>query len=232
MRGSLTAAIAAICAAGIIPAHAGLTLPSSNVSFHPWDHPRACGAHRLCVFFAPSEWGSSPRMRGSQYALQLPPEPPGIIPAHAGLTQADESTELAAWDHPRACGAHLRVRWSSKYSEGSSPRMRGSPGKHEPVHPAQWIIPAHAGLTQYVALIARAIWDHPRACGAHLPQPRHGGTRTGSSPRMRGSHVETPTYMTINGIIPAHAGLTMSAEATPYRAGDHPRACGAHSDTF
>ena len=106
MRGSLTAAIAAICAAGIIPAHAGLTECILSQVGGLRDHPRACGAHSASPIFVRALMGSSPRMRGSHYesGRKIPDE--GIIPAHAGLTRSSCRKPPVSWDHPRACGAH------------------------------------------------------------------------------------------------------------------------------
>ena len=64
--------------------------------------------------------------------------------------------------------------------------------------------------------------DHPRGCGAHLlPQRRQLYCR--GSPRGRCGPVTLP------GIIPAGAGLTLSSIAATDSTRDHPRGCGAHS---
>ena len=47
-------------------------------------------------------------MRGSQERIEWAFAGIGIIPAHAGLTALEASCHRADWDHPRACGAHLR----------------------------------------------------------------------------------------------------------------------------
>ena len=63
--------------------------------------------------------------------------------------------------------------------------------------------------------------DHPRGCGAHLlPQRRQLYCR--GSPRWRCGPVTLP------GIIPAGAGLTLSSIAATDSTRDHPRGCGAH----
>ena len=90
------------------------------------------------------------------------------------------------------------------------------------------IIPAHAGLTHERWREERGSWDHPRACGAHMAIPNSTTYQKGSSPRMRGSHPFARVLCIDDGIIPAHAGLTAVAELRQHRAGDHPRACGAH----
>ena len=50
----------------------------------------------------------------------------------------------------------------------------------------------------------------------------------GSSPRMRGSPLIPMARLWVNGIIPAHAGLTFMLTSRRSPAWDHPRACGAH----
>ena len=93
---------------GIIPAHAGLTLPQQILPPSFRDHPRACGAHPEEFRGTVYEKGSSPRMRGSPFHAPVMMPLAGIIPAHAGLTKANQFPVIADWDHPRACGAHTK----------------------------------------------------------------------------------------------------------------------------
>ena len=70
------------------------------------------------------------------------------------------------------------------------------------------IIPAHAGLTVISLDLEMLAGDHPRACGAHNMGIFLLYIQQGSSPRMRGSQ-DLYAYRTeLDGIIPAHAGLT------------------------
>ena len=148
-------------------------------------------------------------MRGSHFTLIFNGKPPGIIPAHAGLTHSQSAPARRWWDHPRACGAHMNVLNQEVNEKGSSPRMRGSQeyftnGNHVP-----GIIPAHAGLTGTWRTQPRRYRDHPRACGAHKVMSTWMRKQLGSSPRMRGS-------------------LSTSMMCSTTRR-DHPRACGAHT---
>ena len=154
---------------------------------------------------------------------------PGIIPAHAGLTERDLDLLALPGDHPRACGAHVLSRISRITVPGSSPRMRGSRKLIHGDHLSCRIIPAHAGLTPWISFRSLPDRDHPRACGAHeqflqagtSPEwiiPAHAGlthvdknhyeAHMGSSPRMRGSRTVVAPRQLRPGIIPAHAGLT------------------------
>ena len=108
MRGSLENFIEAGMPAGIIPAHAGLTINKAWRRRDAGDHPRACGAHELCLDDICHRGGSSPRMRGSPDIRFKTHRFAGIIPAHAGLTVGCTARPCRRWDHPRACGAHNR----------------------------------------------------------------------------------------------------------------------------
>ena len=167
MRGSHINGMTIVRLLGIIPAHAGLTWERLICAIAVRDHPRACGAHGGYIGSAGDKMGSSPRMRGSPLIPMARLWVNGIIPAHAGLTFMLTSRRSPAWDHPRACGAHLRCSALAETMSGSSPRMRGSrsfllDGRH-----GFGIIPAHAGLTVRTSPAAERCWDHPRACGAH-----------------------------------------------------------------
>ena len=77
---------------------------------------------------------------------------------------------------------------------------------------AQWIIPALAGNTSFQFSVQFGRWDHPRACGEHLPSSLSIETCMGSSPRLRGTLGDP--YL------------------RPLDDGDHPRACGEHELTL
>ena len=152
----------------------------------------------------------------------------GIIPAHAGLTACRHPALHYSRDHPRACGAHTVCSTCLYACTGSSPRMRGS--RLVVVNPIVQvgIIPAHAGLTAIAKANRKLSRDHPRACGAHEAYKGAKCIGVGSSPRMRGSRrrAETPTQD--GGIIPAHAGLTISPWFTyTFRRGSSPRMRGS-----
>ena len=110
--------------------------------------------------------------------------------------------------------------------------MRGSLDAKWALRGVCGIIPAHAGLTPSSAPSSRCRWDHPRACGAHSRKLRKAGMMWGSSPRMRGSLPDDDAAAVLQGIIPAHAGLTTPKSTTTASGWDHPRACGAHIHMF
>ena len=228
MRGSPERCCCDMPLPGIIPAHAGLTSIGSDSSWPGRDHPRACGAHQNLVDSMVLIKGSSPRMRGSHVLAEKCRANGGIIPAHAGLTNAKAACHAGSRDHPRACGAHTWSSCTKDVNRGSSPRMRGSLDMLDSIGYEIGIIPAHAGLTIEARLAFNSPRDHPRACGAHFLLSQTCDIIEGSSPRMRGSPSMSASSVQCNGIIPAHAGLTHPAVCLRGSRRDHPRACGAH----
>ena len=187
MRGTRTSERIMHGGHGIIPAHAGNTVRRCAQRSQRRDHPRACGEHS-CLAFRPAPCpGSSPRMRGTPFHRRENPRYRGIIPAHAGNTHTASSQFQRIWDHPRACGEHVLWSRPAISAGGSSPRMRGTPGRSLR-WPAIWrIIPAHAGNTNKTVGLTVEPRDHPRACGEHTAIKGGGTTVKGSSPRMRGT---------------------------------------------
>ena len=86
-------------------------------------------------------------MRGAPAGDCSPTAAPGIIPADAGSTEAQDNSGAEQTDHPRGCGEHMGPEYDQIIDLGSSPRMRGAlseePGKPHRIG----IIPADAGST-------------------------------------------------------------------------------------
>ena len=112
---------------------------------------------------------------------------------------------------------------------GSSPRMRGKPGSQVGDLQGLRIIPAHAGQTLTFRYRYRYPTDHPRACGANQMLRKAAKWGYGSSPRMRGKHLQDHDQYRAQRIIPAHAGQTSPRRSTTGPTTDHPRACGANN---
>ena len=192
--------------------------------------------------------GSSPRMRGTQWASIPSHVKNRIIPAYAGNTLLRHASAQAARDHPRVCGEHGAMPYVQAIPRGSSPRMRGtlSHSRRIPCHTG--IIPAYAGNTHCVLVLFADLWDHPRVCGEHSSRICDVRAEQGSSPRMRGTLIIGNDDNAHGGIIPAYAGNTHREHAAspgvriiPAYAGntrmshaarrsskDHPRVCGEH----
>ena len=195
------------------------------------DHPRGCGAHKIPLRWPTGAMGSSPRVRGSHWHEGIHLHDKGIIPAGAGLTISLCPCQHESGDHPRGCGAHCKERWLPRNQKGSSPRVRGSQVFAPERIPVDGIIPAGAGLTDRCDCCDLCCRDHPRGCGAHQDSRPISWVRPGSSPRVRGSREVVHVERSENGIIPAGAGLTVFVCSSRRLSGDHPRGCGAHSQT-
>ncbi len=152
----------------------------------------------------------------------------GIIPAYAGSTLSVESARIAAKDHPRVCGEHLRASSTAFLALGSSPRMRGAQCSCDCGNVITGIIPAYAGSTSASRECRIALWDHPRVCGEHGDGFREACQVLGSSPRMRGARGLRGLNYHVTGIIPAYAGSTCPLRRRISRRRDHPRVCGEH----
>ena len=106
--------------------------------------------------------------------------------------------------------------------------MRGKHASYGFIQAFSRIIPAHAGQTECGTRARGRRTDHPRACGANLSGDGSDTLGDGSSPRMRGKHVQACMLSCSARIIPAHAGQTVCLMRVRVQVTDHPRACGAN----
>ena len=132
----------------------------------------------------------------------------GLIPAHAGKTEATEGGEVHAEAHPRACGENWDSFTEFTIDQGSYPRMRGKLERWHDAGNEPGLIPAHAGKTTVASLALTGNAAHPRACGENLRVWRSSSMKAGSSPRMRGKLALDLDVFGFVGLIPAHAGKT------------------------
>ncbi len=177
----------AICR--FIPAHAGNAMPPKEPFSLAAVHPRACGERFNLGAGAFRLPGSSPRMRGTLWRQHPPPRAHRFIPAHAGNAKYRSRSPSPAPVHPRACGERGGDKLSSFVTLGSSPRMRGTL-LHRLRHASKpRFIPAHAGNARRPTTPCWQPAVHPRACGERLMSSLASHNVTGSSPRMRGTHV-------------------------------------------
>ena len=231
MRGKPGANGAVVMGERIIPAHAGQTPRPRATPTARTDHPRACGANRRCAMVRQLAYGSSPRMRGKLSPTTSRYNFPRIIPAHAGQTAPYVHRTFCRADHPRACGANVSALSKIISISGSSPRMRGKRYGTASHNPQGRIIPAHAGQTDLANALGVDRSDHPRACGANRVIFAILSNTSGSSPRMRGKRHRRATRPRATRIIPAHAGQTPPLVGERAADADHPRACGANSES-
>ena len=229
MRGTLLQFAVGFPRVRFIPAHAGNTWRDWLAHSPMPVHPRACGEHAPLRRSSPTSNGSSPRMRGTQPLNTSPKSMLRFIPAHAGNTSATPLSLRASAVHPRACGEHASRHYDPARLDGSSPRMRGTPGGGVRGAAPGRFIPAHAGNTSSAANSSLSNSVHPRACGEHRLLFTTRSSRCGSSPRMRGTPGFSRSRPLLFRFIPAHAGNTPPQPLLAARNRVHPRACGEHS---
>ena len=134
----------------------------------------------------------------------------GLIPAHAGKTAPRIRPRRLRPAHPRACGENLAALIVTLLSRGSSPRMRGKHGGAAWAARIKGLIPAHAGKTPQPYRRRCRCRAHPRACGENGVDAEKTWSHWGSSPRMRGKPYVMQIPLNGIGLIPAHAGKTLS----------------------
>ena len=197
MRGARDGPGARAARVGIIPADAGSTLCDDDINASKRDHPRRCGEHSTTFETAPGSVGSSPQMRGARDNQLRSPMIDRIIPADAGSTNIRAWFGQAGEDHPRRCGEHFCPSHLISGAMGSSPQMRGARLQKSQNIGGRRIIPADAGSTLPCRPCRTCIQDHPRRCGEHCNSGFCWCLPSGSSPQMRGAHLEILAIPTI-----------------------------------
>ena len=199
-------------------------LPSSILSVHP----RVCGEHSPERLSTPISCGSSPRLRGTQQNSTRGNHGERFIPASAGNTTAACTAALRLAVHPRVCGEHNSSSKSSILITGSSPRLRGTRFFARLSGLYCRFIPASAGNTSPLRSSSSTISVHPRVCGEHVKAPLSVLSATGSSPRLRGTHININDNADSHRFIPASAGNTGTVTRFTWVLTVHPRVCGEH----
>ena len=112
---------------------------------------------------------------------------------------------------------------------GSSPLTRGKPRLDEADFNRGGLIPAHAGKTMLEAPVMRLRRAHPRSRGENLPVPSVEVAVSGSSPLTRGKRGQVSSGTLPQGLIPAHAGKTMTGGSPAVSTPAHPRSRGENA---
>ena len=172
--------------------------------------------------------GSSPRGRGTRIHAAGRRAPLRFIPARAGNTPGGRRRRWVPPVHPRAGGEHQTTRVRASSPDGSSPRGRGTQVIEPSEQQIQRFIPARAGNTPRRRRVEQPRPVHPRAGGEHPGPWCWRSPAAGSSPRGRGTPNRRPLSWHRHRFIPARAGNTGLAGASPGTVPVHPRAGGEH----
>ena len=120
--------------------------------------------------------------------------------------------------HPRSRGENRPSEMPVAWAVGSSPLTRGKLERRPRRARRLRLIPAHAGKTTVRSGLWRKTAAHPRSRGENGHCPTVTSTPSGSSPLTRGKRQMLRIGPLRQGLIPAHAGKTLSA----YSAGIFP----------
>ena len=212
--------------AGLIPAHAGKTRMCGRCTLQCRAHPRSRGENSLSTNGKPAFQGSSPLTRGKRTRGIAPGSSPGLIPAHAGKTDARAARDNRAGAHPRSRGENAERRRGGELLRGSSPLTRGKQNGEWRAENLEGLIPAHAGKTRSRDHRFRHRRAHPRSRGENWSTAKLEVGQAGSSPLTRGKprgRFELPDLLRL---IPAHAGKTLLFHQTIGSTWAHPRSRG------
>ena len=171
---------------GLIPAHAGKTLPGERSHLPRGAHPRSRGENIQTTVQTVAGWGSSPLTRGKLVGLLGRRLRAGLIPAHAGKTHTIVWTSLPWRAHPRSRGENVRVAHNAQFERGSSPLTRGKRRVRARQELHHGLIPAHAGKTHGGDSAPPVGEAHPRSRGENTDLYMATTCYSGSSPLTRG----------------------------------------------
>ena len=228
-RGKHALSIRVRRALGLIPAHAGKTLPVSPRRSRTRAHPRSHGENMGLPIGYVSTPGSSPLTRGKRASGWHGASCGGLIPAHAGKTDQRGARGSTRAAHPRSRGENGRCSLSFSLLRGSSPLTRGKRGLVVACEVGARLIPAHAGKTPYGTTPHLQSGAHPRSRGENSASALAFSRPHGSSPLTRGKLPRELVDVLSEGLIPAHAGKTRRPRPHPCQDAAHPRSRGENS---
>ena len=169
-------------------------------------HPRVCGERSFHLSGIAITTGSSPRVRGTLDTSLEAVCPRRFIPACAG------NAHSAGRRQPRPGGSSPRVR-------GTRFGMAKTPFLHR-------FIPACAGNARRRCRTSTTSTVHPRVCGERSTTTGRATRKSGSSPRVRGTHRQGKTPTRTVRFIPACAGNAIASTRSTRHEPVHPRVCG------
>ena len=126
------------------------------------------------------------------------------------------------------CGEHVTEIFRRGFVVGSSPRVWGA--RRLPVQAFRRLrlIPTCVGSTHPHRAEVKTKAAHPHVCGEHFCEIYFVVSPAGSSPRMRGTLIESRFRNISLGLIPTYAGNTQPRFGFHFRCGAHPHVCGEH----
>ena len=198
----------------LIPAHAGKTCNACGSEVTGQAHPRSRGENTFKNRVTSHRLGSSPLTRGKRSNRSLRRDKQRLIPAHAGKTSRSIPAPGIARAHPRSRGENGTPEPATATDAGSSPLTRGKRRVPDWFPGQVRLIPAHAGKTRPLMTAIEARAAHPRSRGENTSTSNAWTSVNGSSPLTRGKPDNHGHQGRERGLIPAHAGKTVSRRAS------------------
>ena len=192
-------------------------------------HPRSRGENQQAAIEEQKAKGSSPLTRGKRPHLVNVGARVRLIPAHAGKTSGTGQTSRVAAAHPRSRGENSLIPTVTGVTLGSSPLTRGKPWTGARARARCGLIPAHAGKTVGSPSARPPGAAHPRSRGENSWIVETVAALAGSSPLTRGKPRGAGLGRLRPGLIPAHAGKTLSCASSLMTHAAHPRSRGENS---
>ena len=192
-------------------------------------HPHTRGEHGATSRRRCGKTGSSPRTRGTRFAVTSEASMYRFIPTHAGNTPAKFAEIISGSVHPHTRGEHVILPMVKPCYSGSSPHTRGTQVLSALLSTFTRFIPTHAGNTLMCPSSDRPIPVHPHTRGEHSAI---GGRRfgcCGSSPHTRGTPALSIGDVQFQRFIPTHAGNTTTRRRSTSAPTVHPHTRGEHS---
>ncbi len=211
------------------PTHVGNTIHFAMKNELYQVHPHACGEHVSAIGVLSASAGSPPRMWGTRTVLLSYDKSTRFTPTHVGNTHLLHLKRQEYTVHPHACGEHRIQRVSTISTNGSPPRMWGTPGVETDCIPRKRFTPTHVGNTLDGYLYFGWHPVHPHACGEHASHSATNTTTGGSPPRMWGTQNQKLLMLFGMRFTPTHVGNTSNGRPLFWRIPVHPHACGEHN---
>ena len=188
--------------------------------------PRGCGGAAAPSRDGDGHKGRSPRVRGSPQPLCGIGVDLGSIPAGAGEPRLLRDAAREQMVDPRGCGGAPLPDRARSSSTGRSPRVRGSLTSLDGGIWRKGSIPAGAGEPCSRTAPSRSSRVDPRGCGGATTPSSCLSSRSGRSPRVRGSrHRRAPRGWRPRSI-PAGAGEPGGVGRPSRQIRVDPRGCG------
>ena len=171
-------------------------------------------------------FGSAPRVRGTPPEPELPLDTPRFSPAGAGNARHSAATVPYNPVQPRGCGERHRFHYRHISSNGSAPRVRGTPRPEPQSQAGDRFSPAGAGNASARPPSGSAVAVQPRGCGERATSRTSVARIAGSAPRVRGTRNDRAGYCEIGRFSPAGAGNAFFLLARTENPAVQPRGCG------